>query len=205
LGNNASYNNNDGIYLHCGNGNTISQNTITQNYYGIHIEKEYFDHIEITIKVCEANNVISNNFFSGNSKDIHIYPLEPFFDEGAMAILIIVLIAGVISGMVMINKNVFGDRVANRVEGRMFGITSLIFDVIGLIFIVVFINDPYILSSLPFSILGIICGLAGYKLEMDYPNKKGLSILGLIIGVILLIACIWPYLALVFFIIGGVP
>lgn len=204
LGNTISYSS-TGIYLHCGNGNTISQNTITENNYGIHIEREYYDHIEITIKVCEANNVISNNIFSGNSKDIYIHPPKPFLDEGTMALLIIILIAGVISGMVMINKKVFGDRVASRVEGRMFGITSLIFDIIGLIFIVVFINDLYMLTSLPFSILGIICGLVGYKLEMDYPNKKGLAILGLIIGAILLIVSTYPFWGLLFFIIGGVP
>jgi len=103
LGNTVNYNH-AGIYLQCGIGNKISQNSIMGNDFGIYIRDSYFDFFTRKGKKCElSNNEISDNIFSGNGENI--YPNKSENLVIVLGIVIpIVVVALVITGVLVLRR-----------------------------------------------------------------------------------------------------
>ena len=153
---------------------------------------------DIGIRLYDSfSNKILNNTFSGNREDIDIqYRVDEYayiLDIIIVSIILYLSILTVISVIFIMDKRVFRYRAEE--PPPVFGITSLIFDLIGLIFLALSFRPFwtfYIIYGTPFLIAGIICGYAGYKLNKDITPR--LANLGYLLGILFLFSSIFPFI-----------
>ncbi len=88
-----------------------------------------------------------------------------------------------------------------------YGIVALVFDILGMILILVIDVQGFMTFSIwvnlcaaPFGFIAIFCSLGGFYYEND--SRPGMAILGLFLGSILLLISFWQVLLVILIIIG---
>ena len=202
-GNTANSNEWCGINLLYSDNNTISGNTANYNeVYGITLSRS-------------NDNTISGNSFIGNlrcysesSCEGNIFEnnyCENRADLSFLALLITLVVLFTAIPLTMMGMIRYERRKYNTFP--KYGIISLIFDMLGLITLVILefsglklVNYFMLLIATPFTIIGSIYGYAGYKSKRDTTSVLG--VLGTVIGIGLFFVSIYPFLGLIL-VLGG--